>query len=79
MKPKEAGDNASVAAYKRLKNDPALQGVDDRTLIQLVTGKGYTDQPTSDKDSWLAAMQNITPGKAGLGPYYEQGPEDQAD
>lgn len=78
MKPKEAGDNASVAAYKRLKNDPALQGVDDRTLIQLVTGKGYTDQPTSDKDSWLAAMQNITPGKAGLGPYYEQGPEDQA-
>jgi hypothetical protein len=77
MKPNEMGDNASVAAYKRLKNDPALQGVDDNTLIQLVTGKGYTTQPSSDKDAWLSAMQNITPGNAGLGPYYEQGPEDQ--
>ena len=77
LKPNEMGDNASVAAYKRLKNDPALQGVDDNTLIQLVTGKGYTTQPSSDKDAWLSAMQNITPGNAGLGPYYEQGPEDQ--
>jgi hypothetical protein len=72
------GDNASIAAYKKLKNDPELQGVDDNTLIQLVTGKGYTQQPKSESDSWLAAMQNIAPGGAGLGPYYQQGPEDQA-
>lgn len=71
------GDNASVAAYKKLKDDPAMQGVPDNVLLQLVTGKGYTQQPSSDKDAWLAAMQNIAPGNAGLGPYYEQGPEDQ--
>jgi hypothetical protein len=72
------GDNASIAAYKKLKNDPELQGVDDSTLIQLVTGKGYTTQPSSEKDAWLAAMKNVSPGNAGLGPYYQQGPEDQA-
>jgi hypothetical protein len=77
LKPNEMGDNASVAAYKRLKDDPKMQGVPDNVLLQLVTGKGYTQQPQSESDSWLAAMQNITPGKAGLGPYYEQGPEDQ--
>lgn len=71
------GDNASVAAFKKLKEDPNLQGVDDSTLLQLVTGKGYTQQPKSESDSWLAAMQNIAPGGAGLGPYYQQGPEDQ--
>ena len=71
------GDNASVAAYKKLKDDPSMQGVPDNVLIQLVTGKGYTQQPQSQSDSWLAAMQNISPGGAGLGPYYEQGAEDQ--
>ena len=71
------GDNASVAAFKKLKDDPAMQGIDDNTLLQLVTGKGYTQQPKSESDSWLAAMQNIAPGGAGLGPYYQQGPEDQ--
>tara|TARA_R110000868_G_scaffold168750_1_gene403584 strand:- start:230 stop:1036 length:807 start_codon:yes stop_codon:yes gene_type:complete len=77
LKAQATGDNASVAAYKRLKDDPAMQGVPDNVLIQLVTGKGYTTQPKGDKDAWLSAMQGITPGKAGLGPYYEQGPEDQ--
>lgn len=78
LKPGSAGDNASVAAYKRLKEDPNLQGVDDNTLLQLITGKGYTQQPSSsESDSWLAAMQNIAPGQAGLGPYYQQGAEDQ--
>jgi hypothetical protein len=71
------GDNASVAAYKKLKDDPSMQGVPDNVLLQLVTGKGYTQQPQSQSDSWLAAMQNIAPGGAGLGPYYEQGAEDQ--
>lgn len=70
-------DNASIAAYKKIKNDPELQGIDDSTLIQLITGKGYTQQPQSQNDAWLAAMQNIAPGGAGLGPYYQQGPEDQ--
>lgn len=70
-----SGDNAAVSAYKRLKDDPNLQGVDDNILIQLATGKGSGSQ-SSEKDSWMAAMQNIAPGKAGLGPYYEQGPED---
>lgn len=76
LKPNEMGDNASVAAYKKLKNDPSMQGVPDNVLIQLVTGKGYTQQPSSDSNDWLAAMQNIAPGGAGLGPYYQQGPED---
>jgi hypothetical protein len=70
-------DNASVAAFKKLKDDPNMQGIDDNVLMQLVTGKGYTMQPSSQKDAWLSAMQNVTPGKAGLGPYYEQGAEDQ--
>lgn len=72
------GDSASVAAFKKLKDDPNMQGIDDNVLMQLATGKGYTQQPgASEKDSWMAAMQNVSPGKAGLGPYYEQGPEDQ--
>jgi hypothetical protein len=73
------GDSASVASFKRLKDDPNMQGIDDNVLMQLATGKGYTQQPgASEKDSWMAAMQNVSPGKAGLGPYYQQGPEDGA-
>lgn len=71
------GDSATVAAYKRLKDDPAMQGVDDSILVQLASGKGYTQQPSAEKDAWLSAMQNISPGNAGLGPYYQQGAEDQ--